>query len=47
MASEKAISAISGIPIIGHIDWAQTINTEFITEQAEKLAPALRSTLGL
>lgn len=42
-SSEKAITSISGIPILGHVDWSYSIDSDFVAEQAEKLKPALLS----
>ncbi|MES2630273.1 MAG: dethiobiotin synthase [Bacteroidota bacterium] len=46
-ASELAISSISGIPVIGHIEWAEVMGPEFVTDQADKLRPELQKHLGL
>lgn len=43
VASEKAITSISGIPVIGHVEWAQTIDPVFVSQESEKLGDKLRS----
>ncbi len=44
-ASEKAITSISALPILGHISWTDSITSEFVEEQAIKLQPVLQQLL--
>ncbi len=41
-ASEEIISKISGVPIIGHIDWTNRFTKKFITHQGEQFKGKLK-----
>ena len=40
-ASEQAICSISGLPILGHVEWSNTLDAHFVSTEAERLKPEL------